>query len=190
MASYWGGHFKRIIADPQWLKDFYDPQGAGGPVIDLHIHDAHFIRLLWGMPKAVQSIGRKRGDVLEFVNTQFLYDDETLVTAASGVIHQQGRSFTHGFEVYFEKATMSYDSAVLDGQPVTGTPLTVLSSRGKVERPKLGETDGFAAELGNAVKAIRTGRPSELLAGELALDAVILCQKETESALKRRTIKT
>ncbi|HET6880889.1 MAG TPA: Gfo/Idh/MocA family oxidoreductase [Pirellulales bacterium] len=188
-GKLWGGHFKRIIADPQWLKDFYDPQGAGGPVIDLHIHDAHFIRLLWGMPRAVQSIGRRRGEMLEFVNTQFLYDDETLVTAASGVIQQQGRSFTHGFEVYFEKATMSYDSAVLDGQPVTGTPLTVLSSRGKVERPKLGETDGFAAELSDAVKAIRTGRPSELLAGELALDALILCQKETESALKRRSIK-
>ena len=50
-----GGHFKRVISDPTWIKDFYDPRGTGGPVVDLHIHDAHFIRLLCGMPKTVFS---------------------------------------------------------------------------------------------------------------------------------------
>ena len=30
-----GGSFKRVISDPLWLKDFYDPRGAGGPLIDL-----------------------------------------------------------------------------------------------------------------------------------------------------------
>ena len=184
-----GGHFKRIIANPLWLKDFYDPRSVGGPVVDLHIHDAHFIRLLWGMPQAVQSTGRGRGDIVEFINTQFLFGADTLVTAASGVIHQQGRSFTHGFEVYFERATMTYDSSVLDGQQVVSTPLTVLTSRGKVEHPKLSETDAFAAELTDAVKAVRSGRPSELLAGELALDALVLCQKQTESAQKGRQVR-
>lgn len=183
-----GGNFKRIIADPLWLKDFYDPASVGGPVVDLHIHDAHFIRLLWGMPKSVQTIGRSRGEVIEFFNTQFAYDSDTLVTATGGVIHQQGRSFTHGFEVYFEKATVCFDSAVLDGQAVTGTPLTVLTSRGKVEHPKLRETDGFVAELTDAVKAVRSRQQSQLLAGELALDALVLCQKQTESARKRRPV--
>lgn len=184
-----GGHFKRIISDPLWLKDFYDPASVGGPVVDLHIHDAHLIRLLWGMPKGVQSTGRGRGDVVEFINSQFLYDTDTLVTATSGVIHQQGRSFTHGFEVYFERATVTYDSSVLDGQLVVGMPLTVLTARGKVERPKLREVDPFAAELTDAIKAVRSNRPSELLAGELALDALKLCQKETESARKGKLVK-
>lgn len=184
-----GGHFKRIIANPLWLKDFYDPQSVGGPVVDLHIHDTHFIRLLWGMPQAVQSSGRERGDVVEFINTQLLFDADVLVTATSGVIDQQGRSFTHGFEVYFEKATMTYDSSVLDGQAVTNIPLTVLTSRRKVEQPQLGETDAFVAELSDAIKAVRNNRPSELLAGELALDALLLCQKETESVQKGRQVK-
>jgi predicted dehydrogenase len=183
-----GGNFKRIIADPLWLKDFYDSASVGGPVVDLHIHDAHFIRLLWGMPRAVQTIARSRDKVVEFFNTQFVYDSDAVVTATSGVIHQQGRSFTHAFEVYFEKATMVYDSAVLDGQAMTSMPLTVLTSRGKVERPALRETDGFAAELTDAVKAVRSGQPSQLLAGELALDALVLCHKQTESAQKRRAI--
>ena len=185
-----GGHFKRIIAEPLWLKDFYDPAAVGGPVVDLHIHDAHFIRLLWGMPVAVQSTGRPRGDVVEFINTQFLFADERVtVTAASGVIAQQGRSFTHAFEIYFERATLIYDSAVFHGRPTVGTPLTVLTSTGKVLRPKLREVDGFAAELAEAVERLRSGERSDLLAGELALDALTLCQKQTESALKKRAVK-
>ena len=45
-----GGTFKRVISDPLWLADFYDPQRVGGPLVDLHVHDAHFIRLICGMP--------------------------------------------------------------------------------------------------------------------------------------------
>lgn len=185
-----GGHFKRIIADPLWLKDFYDPAAVGGPVVDLHIHDAHFIRLLWGMPVAVHSTGRPRGKVVEFVNTQFRFADERIaVTAASGVIPQQGRSFTHAFEVYFERATVIYDSAVFNGEATVDTPLTVLAPNGKVLRPKLREVDGFVAELTETVQHIRSGQPSDLLAGDLALDALVLCHKETESALKKRAVK-
>ena len=53
-----GGHFNRVISDPLWLKDFYDPQRCGGPLLDLHIHDAHYIRYLFGMPKSLVSRGR------------------------------------------------------------------------------------------------------------------------------------
>src|SRR5207247_329939 len=114
-----GGHFKRIISDPKWLPDFYDAEKVGGPVVDLHIHDAHFIRVLCGMPQAVFSTGRTRGDVVDFVNTQFLFKDPQLsVTATSGVLYQQGRAFTHAFEIYLEQATLLFDFAVIDGQPV------------------------------------------------------------------------
>ena len=106
-----GGHFKRIISDPLWMPDFYNPDVTGGPMIDLHIHDAHFIRLTCGMPRAVHTLGRMRGEVVESFNTQFFFDDpDLLVTATSGVINQQGRTFTHGFEIYLEKATLLFDS--------------------------------------------------------------------------------
>ena len=104
-----GGHFKRIISDPAWLPDFYNPQKVGGPMLDLHVHDAHFIRLVCGMPKAVQSVGTMRGEVVERFTTQFLYDPPRMVTATSGVIDQQGRPFTHAYEIYLEKATLFFD---------------------------------------------------------------------------------
>lgn len=187
-----GGHFKRIISDPLWLPDFYNADRTGGPMLDLHIHDAHYIRLTCGMPTAVQTMGRMRGDVLEHFSTQFSFaDPRMVVTAVSGVIYQQGRSFTHAFEIHLEKATLLFDFAVIGDQALTPMPLTVLEASGKVERPQLGSGDpieGFVAELTEATKAVESGVPSPLLRGELARDALILCQRQTCSVIEQRKL--
>lgn len=185
-----GAHFKRVISNPLWIKDFFDPTGAGGPVIDLHIHDAHFLRLLCGMPRAVFSTGRRHGDAVKFVNTQFLFDDQELsVTASSGVIDQQARSFTHGFEIYLERATLIYDFSVIEGKPLASMPLTILTADGKSKQPDLPPVDAFVAELLAATKAIQSGQPSPLLDGELARDALILCERQMASVRKGRPIR-
>jgi predicted dehydrogenase len=185
-----GGHFKRVIADPLWMKDFYDPRSVGGPVVDLHIHDAHFIRLVCGLPTSLFSTGSVRDGNVRFVNTNFVFDDPTVaVTAAAGVIDQQGRSFTHAFEIYLERATLLFDFAVIDGKPTSSMPLTVLGPGGKVTRPKLPAVDGFVAELTEAVKSVKSGKPSALLAGNLACDALQLCHKQIESVKSSRVVK-
>jgi predicted dehydrogenase len=185
-----GGHFKRTIADPSWMKDFFDPAEVGGPLVDLHIHDAHFIRMICGMPRAVFSSGRMRGDVVEFYETQFLFEDKELaVTASGGVIHQQGRSFTHGFEIHLERATLVYDFAVVDGKPVTNIPLTVLGPKGKVSQPPLPQGDAFVAEMTEATRSITRGEPSPILSAELALDALVLCEREAQSVRSGKIVR-
>ncbi len=186
-----GGHFKRVISDPLWLPDFYNPASTGGPMIDLHIHDAHFIRLLFGMPRGVHPVGRMRGEVAELFHTQFLFDDPSLfATATSGAIMQQGRPFTHAYEIYLEKATLLFDFAALgDGSQLL--PVTVLTADGKVERPDLGAGDsiaGFVSELTEATGSVEANRPSPLLNGGLARDALVLCQKQTQSLRERRFV--
>jgi hypothetical protein len=142
------------------------------------------------MPKAVFSTGSVRDGHVRFVNTNFVFDDPTVaVTAAAGVIDQQGRSFTHAYEIYLEKATLVFDFAVLDGKPVMATPLTVLSRDGKVSQPKLPEVDGFAAELTEAAKSVKSGKPSPLLSGSLASDALTLCHRQIESVKSGRLVK-
>jgi len=188
-----GGTFKRVISDPLWLPDFYKPDKVGGPMLDLHVHDAHFIRLLFGMPTAVDSRGRMRGKVVEYFNTQFSFDDPSLVvTAASGVINQQGRPFMHGYEIQFEKATLLFDFAVIGDAGELLMPCTVLTDKGKVVRPKLGSgdpVDAFELEIKEVVKSIRTGKPSSILAADLARDAIVLCHKQTDSVKKGRPVK-
>jgi predicted dehydrogenase len=187
-----GGSFKRMISDPLWLADFYDPDLCGGPMLDLFIHDAHFIRLVCGMPNAVQTIGRMRGDVLELFNSQFHYDNGPMVTGSCGALMQQGRPFTHGFEIYLEKATLLFDFAIIGKKPVPAVPLTLMTNTGRVTQPKLGSgdpVDAFVAEIGEVIKSVRTETPSELLDGKLARDALVLCQKQTQSAVRGRVVK-
>jgi predicted dehydrogenase len=187
-----GGHFKRIISDPLWLKDFYDPHKVGGPMLDLHIHDAHFIRVLCGMPRRVSTTGRMRGEVAEFFTSQFEFDDPGLsVTATSGVIQQQGRAFTHGFEIHLERATLLFDFCVLDGQGVTTMPVTLLTADGRLERPAMPSSDpvdAFVSELAEVQACCQSGRSSPLLDGALAGDALALCERQTESLRRRSAV--
>jgi predicted dehydrogenase len=188
-----GGHFKRIISDPLWLPHFYDAAVCGGPMIDLHVHDAHFIRAVCGMPSAVRTVGSMRGDVAERFATQFRFDNPDLVvTAACGVINQQGRSFTQGYEIYLEKATLLYDAAAIGKDWVVGYPVTVLGDNAKVLRPKMPAGDAcdpFVREIKEVLRAVRTATPSALLAGELASDALVLCDRQTQSLRTGRPVK-
>jgi len=188
-----GGHFKRVISDPLWLKDFWDPKKVGGPLVDLHVHDAHFIRLLFGMPAAVTSQGRMRGEVVEYCVSQFKFADPSfVVSSASGVINQQGRLFTHGFEIHLEKASLFFDLAVLAGGKLQITPLTILDRRGKAEQPKFPAGDpmlsALDAEIKEVVQSVTGGQPSPILSGSLARDAIVLCHKQTQAVKSGKTV--
>ncbi len=47
----------------------------------------------------------------------------------------------------------------------------------------------FEAEIKEVVQSIRSGKPSRLLSGELARDAIVLCHKQTQAVTSRRTVK-
>ena len=181
-----GGHFTRVIDDPQWLANYWDADKIGGPMLDLHVHDAHFIRLVFGMPTSVTSVGRMRGELAEYWNTQFRFENRDLVvTATSGVINQHGRTFMHGCEIHLEEATIGFEFAVIGDQPELLLPLTILTPDGGTERPDLGGGDpmlrAFEAELAEVARSVASGTPSPILGGNLARDAVVLCHKQTES---------
>jgi predicted dehydrogenase len=190
-----GGTFKRVISDPLWLPGFYDPKQAGGPLVDLHVHDAHFIRMVFGMPTAVASEGRTRDDVVEYCNSLFYFDDKRLAVAAtSGVLNQQGRGFTHGFEIHLEKATLHFEIGFYADGGKDDMPLKVLLPNGTVERPALA-VDGdpmlvaFESEIKEIAQCLKKNQPSQLLSADLARDAIVLCHKQSEAVRKRAIIK-
>lgn len=188
-----GGHFTRVISDPKWIKDFYNPQTVGGPIVDLHIHDAHFVRMLCGMPGSVVASGRMQDDVVQYMESQWIYPEGGPTIAMScGVIQQQGRSFTHAFEIHLERATLIFRLAVMSDGTLDSTPLTVLNAAGKIVRPKLSDGDpvaGFVSELREVCRSINTGEDSEILSGQLARDALLLCHKQTQAVASRRIVK-
>ncbi|HEX5270882.1 MAG TPA: Gfo/Idh/MocA family oxidoreductase, partial [Gemmataceae bacterium] len=173
-----GAHFKRVISRPDWSAEIGDASKTGGPAVDLHIHDTHFIGLVCGVPGRVFSSGVVEGGAVAYLTTQYLYGPGgPAVSCSSGAVAQKGRPFVHGYEIYLEKATLVYESGA--------TPLTVLTADGRAEQPRLeGGGDpitAFALEIQAAVDAVASGKESDLLSGQLARDALVLCHKEIES---------
>jgi predicted dehydrogenase len=173
-------HFLRVISKPDWSAEIGDASKTGGPAIDLHIHDAHFIGLVCGVPQAVFSRGVLENGIVQHLTTQYLYDKGLgCVTCTSGALCQKGRPFVHGFEIYLEKATLLYQSGT--------QPLTVLTTDGKSDQPKLAggdeATTAFTLELQAAIEGVAAGKEPELLSGQLARDALVMCYKECESVV-------
>jgi predicted dehydrogenase len=180
-----GAHFKRVISRPDWSADIGDASKTGGPAVDLHIHDTHFIGLVCGVPGQVFATGVIEGDAVAYLTTSYLYGPGgPAVTCSSGAIAQKGRPFVHGYEIYLEKATLTYESGTC--------PLTVLTADGKAEQPRLpggGEdTAAFTLELQAAVDGVKSGHEPDLLSGKLARDALVLCHRECESVRTGRAV--
>ncbi len=185
-------HLSRVISKPDWSPGIADANRSGGPAIDLHIHDTHFLGLVCGVPRAVQSRGVVERDAVVHLTTQYLYDDPNLaVSAVSGTLSQAGRPFTHGFELYLERATLAFEFANLAGQAHVATPLSVILPDGTVERPELGSgdpIDAFAGELDAAVASVASGEAAPPLSGALARQALRICHAEIESVKTGRPV--
>ncbi len=175
-----GGYFKRVISDPTWIPDFYQADKVGGPLVDLHVHDLHWIQLLFGKPKRTHAVGRMKGSVAKYVHVVYEFDSPDIaVSSSSGVIDGPGRPFTHAFELHLQDATVHFDFAAHSDHAET-MPLKVITRDGQVLRPELpaaDDIDAFQAEIDEMAHSVlsRTSAPRlslEHAAGavEMALD--------------------
>ena len=70
-------------------------------------------------------VASSQGDAVVHLSTQYLYDRTDLsVSCISGALSQSGRPFTHGFELYFERATLAFEFANLAGEGHLAMPLS------------------------------------------------------------------
>jgi len=137
------------------------------------------------MPQGVFSAGVVNNESVDYLTTSYIYPNGAAITCSSGAVATIARPFMHGYQMYFERATLAYNSAAL--------PLTVYGSDGGAEKPDLGD-DGdpliaFTSEIQAAVDAVSAGAAPALLSAQLARDALALCYKEIESVKKGRIVK-
>lgn len=171
-------HFVRVISKPDWSAEIADVEKTGGPAVDLHIHDTHFIGLLCGVPKKVFSSGVTAKGSVNYLTTNYFYGKKgPCITCSSGAVAQKGRQFIHGYEIYLENATLVYDSQA--------RPLTVFTADGEAKKPELpgggDATTAFTLEIQAAVDSLESGKPHRYLSGQLARDALVMCHKEIKS---------
>jgi predicted dehydrogenase len=182
-----GAHFTRVISKPDWSAAIGDAARTGGPAVDLHIHDTHFIALLCGVPRAVHSVGTLEDGAVNYLSSQYLFNgpDRPAVSAVSGTPVMKSRPFAHGFEVYLEHATIALGIADIPGSgPVS--PLVVYEATGS-SHPEVGRgdpIDAFASELEAACSAVASGQVHPGLDAALARAALAMSLAEVRSVME------
>lgn len=58
------------------------------------------------------------------------------VSCVSGGIAAKGLAFSHGYELYFEEATVLFDAGTLAGEWIVSRPLSVITNDGKMASPE------------------------------------------------------
>ncbi|MEZ6122545.1 MAG: Gfo/Idh/MocA family oxidoreductase [Planctomycetaceae bacterium] len=187
-------HFRRVISPPDWSRDMSDFRKLGGWGIDLHIHDNHFIAHACGQPESVFSRGLLHDGLVNHVHTSYVFgSDGPAVSSVSGGIAAKGLAFGHGFELYFDDATLMFDAGTFGGEWVVSRPLTLIKNDGTVEPVVLAGSDSwcgaFTDELQVAVNHLAQGTPPGPLCSRTALNALQICCAEAASIASGKVTK-
>jgi predicted dehydrogenase len=138
--------FRRLASPPSWSADFYaNAARTGGALVDLHIHDADFVRHLFGNPERVTSAGS-----LDHLTTLYHYPEgPDHVVAEGGWDHTPGFAFQMRYVVVFEQATAEFD--------LMRDPQLLLSQGGEAHPVELPEGDGYVGEVSHLLEKIASG---------------------------------
>ena len=138
--------FQRLGTRPKWSSFYADDARSGGALVDLHIHDADFVRWLFGDPAEVVSTGS-----LEHVTTLYRYPHGPEHVVAEGAWnHEAGFQFRMRYVVVFEHATADFD--------LGRTPQLLLVRDGKAQAVELVPASAYELQVQHFLGAIVEGR--------------------------------
>ncbi len=176
--------FQRLSLTPTWSWDNWLLTGkrSGGALMDLHIHDSDFVQYVFGIPRAVHSRAAKgpSGD-FDHVMTQYIYDDEKVITAEGGFVMTPSFGFEMSFNIILEKATIVYDCT---REPA----FKICPPEGDALTPKVESGDGYSREIAHFVKAVQGQKVPEITTPAQSLNSVKLILAERESAQSGKEI--
>lgn len=170
--------FHRLASPPGWSSQFYtDDARTGGALVDLHIHDADFVRWIFGDPQAVVSAGS-----IDHLTTIYRYGTAgpSHVVAEGGWDHTQGFEFRMRYVVLFEHATADFDLGRKDQ--------LLLARDGKQEAIKLDPVTGYDGEIRHLLDAIATGKRDLNATIDEAVSVARLLEAERESLRIERRV--
>lgn len=170
--------FQRLSLTPTWSWNNWlmEDTKSGGALMDLHIHDSDFVQYVFGMPKAVYTrcANGPSGDY-DHVVTQYLYDDNCVITAEGGWIMTPSFGFEMSFNIILEKGTIVFDC--------TRKPaFKVCPPQGDAFTPEVEQGDGYSLEIAHFVKAVSGQKVPEIITPVQSLDSVKLTSAEKQSA--------
>lgn len=167
--------FRRLSPLPDWSEGDWmlDPGRSGGSILDLHIHDADFVRYLLGTPRSVSARGVENRNGITHVTTDYQYDDGKLVTAEGGWFLNSQFPFQMTFMVRLERGGIFFDAA--------RGPLTVYPDTGEAYQPALPEDSAYLNEIRHFLACVETGVPSDVITAYDARETIRMIHAEMAS---------
>jgi len=173
-GKVFAAHFRRLATHPGGA--FYaDGAASGAAALDLHIHDADFVRYCFGDPISVHSRGYpKITSGIDHLITQYQYGDVPLVTAEGGWAMANEYPFRMQYTVNFERATAVFDSAAQSA-------LMLYESGQKPRALELDPIMGYQREIEYFIQCVKENRPPTTVTLEDGAEAVRMVEAEVES---------
>jgi predicted dehydrogenase len=113
--------------------------------------------------------------------TQYLYDDNCVITAEGGWIMTPSFGFEMSFNIILEKGTIVFGCTrepAFKVCPVSGEAFT----------PEVEQGDGYSLEIAHFVKAVSGQRVPEITTPAQSLNSVKLILAEKQSAQSRKEV--
>jgi predicted dehydrogenase len=162
---------------------FYrDGKLSGGAALDLHIHDTDFVHHLFGMPKAVRSVGYTQiSGAVDHLTTFYQYDDVPHVVAEGGWVAYKGFGFQMRYKVVFERAVVSFEFG-------KDKPLTLTEAGKEPVSVELEPGMGYEYQAAYFVDCIANGRDPVRSSIQDAAGSLRILEAEVESVVTGKPV--
>jgi len=174
--------FSRISPLPgwSWQNWLQSSQHSGRCALDLHIHDADFVRYLFGKPKTVQSLGVSLAPGgIDHIITSYNYPDRHWVVAEGAWEYSTTYPFSMTFTIAMEQGTLEMSRNL---------SLTYYPNRGKPKQIKVLKGDGYEGELKHFLECLQKDRDSDIIPSEEAYKTLLLIEAEIESVKTQKPV--
>ena len=169
--------FRRVAEPPAWgQSSFLDGKKSGGALLDLHIHDADFVRFCFGTPKSIYAQGHSKvSGEIDHVLAQYEVNCGAAVSAEGSWAMTKGFGFSMEYTVNFERATADFDNTRGDNC------LKLFEEDKEPETLKFDGPDGYAGQISYFINCIREGRPPSIVTAADGVGSVALCEAAKRS---------
>ena len=183
------GQFRRLSSLPTWAWDnwLHQVEKSGGVAIDMHVHDADYVRYILGEPDSVQaSAYRDEDGVIQQINALYKYGNNVSISVEAGWNYPPEFPFTADYRVKFEKATAVLAAGVLTVYPNEGgsfNPELPEEYKGNNDiGGNISSLGGYYNELKYFVEGLQGKNDLSIATVSEAIASVRLVKKEVELA--------
>lgn len=166
--------FHRVSGTPWWSWNNWLATGSesGGPVLDMHIHDADTALWWFGQPDSISADGFMLNGAPALVDATWRYNNGPVVYL-NGQWDNNGGDFDFGFKVVLENATILHIFGMSTLKLIKGG-----QEGDQSEEVELADDMAYQAEINDFVDCVQTGRKMERVTPQAGKLAVEVCREE------------